>query len=137
MSPEIVKEFFENLGPNLEDVPPSHIFNYDETSLRDDPGAEEAFFPAESKYHERVRDSTKVTFSVMFACSADGHMLPPMVVYENKQCQMWTIWTRGGPPGTCYAANTSGWFTMAEFNDWFEMVFLKHIRKSLKNVKQV
>jgi hypothetical protein len=38
VSPQDVRNFFTRLAPNLKDVPPSHIFNYDETNLRDDPG---------------------------------------------------------------------------------------------------
>lgn len=38
VSPALIKEFFARLQPNLQDIPPSHIFNYDETNLRDDPG---------------------------------------------------------------------------------------------------
>jgi len=38
VSPQIIRDFFTRVEPNLQGVPPSHIFNYDETNLRDDPG---------------------------------------------------------------------------------------------------
>jgi transposase-like protein len=38
VSPAILKKFFHHLAPNIEGVPATHIFNYDETNLRDDPG---------------------------------------------------------------------------------------------------
>ena len=38
VSPLILKKFFQHLAPNIEGVPATHIFNYDETNLRDDPG---------------------------------------------------------------------------------------------------
>lgn len=38
VSPQIVREYFEHLQPELAGVPPSNVFNYDETNLRDDPG---------------------------------------------------------------------------------------------------
>lgn len=38
VSPDIIRSFFEQLRPNVEGVRPAHIFNYDETNLRDDPG---------------------------------------------------------------------------------------------------
>jgi len=38
VSPKVVREFFSHLEPNLLGVPPSRIFNYDETNFRDDPG---------------------------------------------------------------------------------------------------
>lgn len=38
VSPEAIRSFFERLSPNLENIPPTHIFNYDESPLKDDPG---------------------------------------------------------------------------------------------------
>lgn len=38
VSPTIVRAFFERLAPNVEGIPDTHLFNYDETNLRDDPG---------------------------------------------------------------------------------------------------
>ena len=49
-------------------------------------------------------------------------MLPPMVVYKNKSCSLYKTWTEGGPPGTTYAATTSGWFNMVTFTQWFSKV---------------
>jgi hypothetical protein len=38
VNPLILKNFFHHLAPNIEGVPASHIFNYDDTNLRGDPG---------------------------------------------------------------------------------------------------
>lgn len=38
VSPAIIREFIARLGPNVEGVPATHYFNYDETNLKDDPG---------------------------------------------------------------------------------------------------
>ena len=46
-------------------------------------------------------------------------MLPPMVVYKNKQCAVYTTWMEGGPLGTVYAATPSGWFNRTTFDQWF------------------
>jgi hypothetical protein len=83
VSPEIVQEFFTNFEPNLAGVTAAYFFNYDESSLKDDPGAEDAFFSGNSKYFEQVRNSSKQAFSIMFCCRATGTMLPPMVVYQS------------------------------------------------------
>lgn len=103
-------------------MPAANIFNYDETNLRDDPQAEEAFFACGSKYQEKVRNHSKVAFSVMFCCSAAGEMLPPMVVYKSTVCAPYKSWCQGGPTGATYAASKSGWFDMATFNHWFTEV---------------
>ncbi len=66
VSPTDVKDFFERIRPNLVDIPPSHIFNYDETNFQDDPGSEEAFFAGGCKYPETIKNHSKTSFSVMF-----------------------------------------------------------------------
>jgi hypothetical protein len=38
VSPQIIRKFFTHLAPNIQGVPATHFFNYDETNLRDDPG---------------------------------------------------------------------------------------------------
>jgi hypothetical protein len=66
VSPKIIRAFFHRHQPNLEGIPPSHIFNYDETCIQDDPGAKDAFFGLGSKYFEQIRNHSRVGFSVMF-----------------------------------------------------------------------
>ena len=36
---EIINSYFDNLEQCLNDVPPSNVYNYDETNISDDPGA--------------------------------------------------------------------------------------------------
>lgn len=38
VSPTIIKDFLERLKPQVQGVPATHFFNYDETNLKDDPG---------------------------------------------------------------------------------------------------
>jgi hypothetical protein len=65
---------------------------------------------------------SKVSYSLMFCCSAAGYMLPPMVVYQSGTCSVYTSWTLDGPEGTTYAASKSSWFDMSKFNQWFTQV---------------
>lgn len=119
VSPAVIREFFTHLAPNMEGVPATHIFNYDETNLRDDPMAEEAFFGGGTKYFEQVRNTSKIAFSVMFCCSAAGDLLPPMTVYKSGSGVIYKSWCENGPVGAAYAATKSGWFDMSKFNQWF------------------
>jgi len=128
VSPAIVKEFFEHLGPNIDGIPATHIVNYDETNLQDDPGAELAFFGGGTKYCEQSRNSSKTAISVMFACTASGHMLPPMTVYKSASSSCYSSWCEGGPLGGVYSATKSGWFNMEMFNLWFNTVLLPYFK---------
>jgi hypothetical protein len=105
VSPTMVKEFFERIQPNLEDVPRHNIFNYDETGFSDNPGAEEAFFGAGSKYFEVIQDHSKTNISVMFCVTAAGDMLPVMVVYKSSTACVYPAWMQGGPDGTRHRIN--------------------------------
>lgn len=39
MTEEIVREYFDNLGREMDGVPAGNIINYDETNFTDDPGS--------------------------------------------------------------------------------------------------
>lgn len=55
MSPNDIKEFFENLSPALEQTRPALIYNYDETNITDDPGAIKVLVRRGHKRVERVQ----------------------------------------------------------------------------------
>ena len=74
VSPDQIREYFSNLKKEIAGLPASHIFNYDETCLRDDPGAEHCIFCKGVHYPEQVKDHSKTSFSVMYCCSASGNV---------------------------------------------------------------
>lgn len=84
-----VKEFFERIGPNLKDIPPSHIFNYDESNFQDDPGAETAFFAGGCKYPETIQNHSKTSFSVMFCIRWVSNFVNGYTVFNIKVKDSW------------------------------------------------
>ena len=84
VSREDVQKLFNHFSQVAADIPPSHIWNYDETNCQDDPGKGKALFRKGTKYAERVLNTTKSSISVMFSGSAAGQMLPPYIVYQEK-----------------------------------------------------
>ena len=118
ISSESVNKFFDNITPLLEGVPPSNIINYDETNFSNDPGASKLVFRRGIKYPERVLNVTKTSYSVMFAGSAAGDILPPYVVYKGQRLE--ARWTEGGPHMCRYNVSKSGWFDSSTFLDWFK-----------------
>lgn len=122
VSPNIVRKWFADHAAELQGVPASHIFNYDETGFRDDPGAEVAFFGRECRYYEKVQNHSKAQYSVEFCVSADGTMLPPMTVYKSNTTSVYTSWCDAAPQSYVFAATKSGWFDMQAFEKWFRKV---------------
>ena len=121
---ENINIYFQNLAVSLKNVDgseiaPTHIFNYDETHLTDDPGITKCVFRRGVKYPERVKDETKSSTSLMFCGSAACDILPPYVVYKSEE--LWNRWTEGELIGVCYNRSKSGWFDAVIFADWFEL----------------
>ncbi|XP_046684451.1 MFS-type transporter clz9-like [Homalodisca vitripennis] len=127
VTPELINEYFDNLEVELKDVPKSHIVNYDETNLCDDPGRTKVITRRGCKYPERVMNSTKASTSVMFAASGDGTILPPYVVYKAQH--LYDSWREGGPANSGYNRTKSGWFDSFCFSDWVETVALPYFRQ--------
>lgn len=124
---ETVDAFFDYYEKTAEEVPAKNVFNYDETNLRDDPGAVKAIFKKGIKYAEQVGDHSKSAISVMFCGSAAGQLLPPYVVY--KGANTYPGWCKNGPAGSVYTATKSGWFDAFAFRDCFEKIFLPHLKR--------
>jgi hypothetical protein len=127
VSVEIITEFITNYSKSAEGVEPANIWNYDETCMRDDPGAKRSIFKKGAKYCEKVCNSSKSSTSVMFCGSATGEMLPPMVVY--KAANKYSSWEERGPKGAFYWFSKSGWFDSVTFEKWFFQVFLKTVKR--------
>ena len=124
MSPDQIREYFENLKKELEGIPPTHIINCDETSMRDDPSAKAAIFRKGVRYPEQVKDHSKTCFSTMFACTAAGELLPTMTVFKSPSGNFYDTWATGAPQGSVFSANKAGWFNMRECEVWLEKVLL-------------
>ena len=122
ISKEQLKQYFDNIQIELKDVAQCNIWNYDETNLRDDPGARKYVMKRQTNYPERIMDSSKVTFLVMFCRNAEGEVVPPYVVY--KSAHLYSQWIAAGPPGTRYNQSKSGWFDETTFTDWFITLML-------------
>ena len=130
VSAKEVSAYFNNLEQTLKDgeeIPPSNLFNYDETNLSDNPGVKKCIFKRGTKYAERIKDNTKASISIMYCGSATGDLLPCYVVYKSEH--LWSTWTEGAPPGTRFNRTRSDWFDACCFSDWFESLFLPHAKE--------
>lgn len=117
------RPFMSILKKTCENVPPSNIV-IDKTNLCDDPGRRKVIVKREVQHPERVINSSKVAILIMIAGAADGHVLPPYVIYKSEY--LWDSWVCGGPPGCRYNRNSSGWFDLALFEHRFLKIALKY-----------
>lgn len=121
-----IESYVENLKEVVDGVPSTHIFNYDETNLTDNPGNKKVICKRGAKYVENICNHSKSATSIMMSGNAAGTLLPPYVVYKAEH--MWTTWTENGSDGARYNRSKSGWFDAVCFKDWFESTFLQSIR---------
>lgn len=126
VSEQVIKSYFSELEESLQNVPPSHIINYDETNFTDDPGKKRVIVKRGAKHPERCVDSSKSSVSVMMAGTAEGVLLPPYVVYKSEH--LYDTWKGHGPQGARYNRSRSGWFDTRLFEDWFFSIIIPFIR---------
>lgn len=120
-----VKRFLSNLESNkLDSIPPQNIINYDETFISDDPKSKKMLFRRGIKRPERVMNSSKVNFGVMFTGSASGTLLPPYIVYKSEYIM--DSWLLGGPENARYNRTKTGWFDGPCFEDWFKYTVIPY-----------
>ena len=130
MDADDLKLFFDRLRPQLTDpeLKPEWILNFDETNLVNNPGSSVAIVRRSEKQKAALMvKHGKEGWSVMFAGTASGRMLPPYVVFKSA-AKIPTVnpkWTEPLPPPLCYYdASSSGWFKKAQFERWFKAVVL-------------
>ena len=125
IKPKVVEDFFDNMKPMLAPpggneaaVSPTHILNYDETNLTNDPGNANVIVDRGEKHPRRAIAHSRTGISVMFTGTAAGKILAPYVVYKAKSVK--DEWTAGFPPPNAhYDCSSSGWFKMQQFERWF------------------
>lgn len=106
--PETINAYFDEICTAIKDVLPSNLVNYDDINLKDDPGKRKVITRRETKYPERVTNSSKRSTSVVFSVSAYGNILSPYVVYKAKH--FYHSWKERGPENARYNRTESGWF---------------------------
>ena len=61
---KVLREYVEHLEKELEGIPPSNVWNFDETCLVNDPGRLKCIMKRGTHYPERVMNHTKARVSM-------------------------------------------------------------------------
>lgn len=80
---------------SIRNIIPENDKNYGEINLCDNPKGQKMLFRKGCKHAERVMNFSKASSSVMFACTASGHVLAPHVMYKAEH--LMNTWIQGGP----------------------------------------
>ena len=128
-SPQIISRYYDILEQTLLDNDlvdkPTQIYNMDETGMPLDPHLTKIVSIKGTKHPVVVTTGNKAQVTVVSACSASGHVLPPMVIFDRKTLK--PELTYGEVPGTMYGLSKNGWIDSELFELWFTHHFLPNV----------
>eukprot|EP00116_Pleurobrachia_bachei_P003132 sb/3463394/ len=131
LTSDIVTQFFDLAEKKAEEGGYTdkrlRVWNTDETGLSTNATGSKLIYKRGTKDVQLIQaNEGKAQYTVLFACSAAGEFLPPYVVYKSKHLH--STWVENGPPGTMYNCSDSGWMEMDTFAEWFEKLFVPHVK---------
>lgn len=103
---QTITDLFSYLEAEPERVESQNIWNYDETNLVDDPGRTKIITRKETKYPEKITNTSKACTSLMIFGTAKGEVAPVYVNYKAQK--LWSTCTENGPPNARYNRTNSG-----------------------------
>lgn len=120
--PFLIYGFYDLVETKLKELnltdKPKQIWNLDESGFSHDPKGVKGVAHTTQKVHRTIMGSGKENTTVMACCSADGDLLPPMIIYKGEK--LWTSWkAENDIPGTMYAVSRKGYITTEIFHDYF------------------
>ena len=120
-------EVFANAG--LDPYDPQvqcRLWNCDETAFCTSPVANKILARRGSRAVHEIGGGSGHQYITVHCCgSASGERLPPFILYKGKN--IYKRWIEGGPAGTLYGANESGWMDSEQYLSWFTKLFLPAI----------
>ena len=133
LNKEAVKRYFDNLEILLIEhhFEPHQIYKCDETGITTVHKPAKVIAPTGKHCVSSMTSCEKRnTTTVLCACNATGHFVPPMMIFKrkNKKASL----TDHAPPGTIQGCSENGWVN-TEFFLEFVQHFVKHVSCSQKN----
>lgn len=127
IDPFTVSEYFRLLKEVTTGVPPSQIYNLDESSFCLDPKKVKVVGAKGTAAHRATSGTGRDNISVLIGASAAGEKLPPFVVFKGKN--VWDSWIpkEAEFPNMAYAATKNGWMDAITFDQFFRNNFLAHL----------
>lgn len=102
-------------------IQPEHIINMDEVPLTFDIPVNRTVDKTGARtVNIRTTGNEKTSFTVVLACQANGHKLPPMVIFKRK-----TLPKENFPAGIVIKANSKGWMDEEKMSEWLREIYVK------------
>ena len=125
---ETIDQYFNLLKKELETnnlfQKPRQIYNVDESAMFLNKMSQPVVVPVKHKRAISIQLGSSEHISVNCCVAADGHTLPPMIIFSNSFPG--GAYHASGPVNALYAHSDSGFMDTNLFNQWFEKTFLKY-----------
>ncbi|XP_039275953.1 uncharacterized protein LOC120349591 [Nilaparvata lugens] len=134
-TPDIVYDFYEKLDQiytEKELLTPdkaSFIFNADESGFKSDPSRFRGIGEKGKSLCRVSGGSGRESTTVLACASADGSVMPPMVLFKGATTVQPRWVSDKAYPGTSYAVSASGWMEGPVFFNWFTTAFIPYVNK--------
>ncbi|XP_074026300.1 uncharacterized protein [Leptinotarsa decemlineata] len=129
MGPFIIYNYFNLLKEHVQNIPPSQIYNLDETSFCLDPSRIKVVGEKGKAAHRTTSGPGRENITVLLGGNAAGEKRPPLIVFKGKN--IWDSWITNKTeyPKMTYSATKNGWMETEMFTKYFENNFLQNIGK--------
>ncbi|KAJ4426296.1 hypothetical protein ANN_27109 [Periplaneta americana] len=109
---------------------PSRVFNVDETGLSVVQSKIPKVVALKGKRQiGAITSAERGSLVTVVACmSAGGTYVPPMMIFPRKNFS--GLLAKGGPPGTVFTCQPSGWINTTVFSEWFDH-FISNVKPSV------
>jgi DDE superfamily endonuclease/helix-turn-helix, Psq domain len=138
LDPFIIYEYFDMLTEVMTKYDlldkPAQIYNLDESSFCSDPTKDKVLGAVNEPCSRTTYGTGKENTTVLFACSAFGQKMPPLIVFKAKN--VWDTWVAENDiqnsdekqeaifPDMTYAPTKNGWMETETFLKYLETSFI-------------
>lgn len=120
-NPFIIYDFYDTIEKlfNEKQYTPAQVRNCDESGFPTDPSRAKVIGPKGKVANKLTWGAGRENISTLAACSADGRVLDPLIIFSGVNFQ--STWKGKEPlPNTIYGVSKNGWMTTDIFFQWFQ-----------------
>ena len=126
----VLTQFYDILGPYLNEKDPGLIWNCDECGVPLDFRPRKVVASRKARSIWSINSGDKTNITIMGCGAGSGKMMPPMVIYKGKRVNQCLV--GNAPDGWMIRFSESGWINSVLFEQWFEFHFMPYVNKYVR-----
>ncbi|MES9884386.1 MAG: helix-turn-helix domain-containing protein [Sedimenticola sp.] len=123
----VVGAYFVDLHGLVNGLPPTHIWNMDESGISMEHSPSVVIARKGSKVVPGRTANSRESVTFLPCVNAAGQKMPPLIIVKGKTSRSLRAFnTHEGPDGALWAFQKNAWMNDQMGSTWFEEVFMKH-----------